>query len=137
MTLQGCRGHLQVKPLVELKRWSSDDHLTLGRGRPQSIFVELVSTRPVEPDERLPRFVEGRWATPPEDIGGPPFYALFKQACVSSIASNSGSLGLEQPAAFSLEPRLSVIVVALLRDSGALERFLELLIARFGLVLVC
>ena len=40
--------------------------------------VELVSKRPVQPNEPLPRFVGGQWATPPEDIGGPPMYEVFK-----------------------------------------------------------
>lgn len=42
--------------------------------------VELVSKRPVAPNELLPRFVSGQWATPPEDIGGPPMYEVFKEA---------------------------------------------------------
>jgi hypothetical protein len=42
--------------------------------------VELVSKRSVEPNESLPRFVGGQWATPPEDIGGPPMYEVFKEA---------------------------------------------------------
>jgi|GEM_PF-1044839 hypothetical protein len=42
--------------------------------------VELVSKRPVQPNEPLPRFVGGQWATPPEDIGGPPMYEVFKEA---------------------------------------------------------
>lgn len=42
--------------------------------------VELISTRPVEPNEPLPRFVCGQWANPPEDIGGPPMYEVFKEA---------------------------------------------------------
>lgn len=42
--------------------------------------VELVSMRPIEPNDRLPRFVGGQWATPPEDIGGPPMYEAFKEA---------------------------------------------------------
>lgn len=42
--------------------------------------VELVSKRAIKPNERLPRFVDGQWATPPEDIGGPPSYEVFKQA---------------------------------------------------------
>ena len=42
--------------------------------------IELVSKRPIEPNERLPRFVGGQWATPPEDIGGPPMYEVFKEA---------------------------------------------------------
>lgn len=42
--------------------------------------VELISMRPIEPNERLPRFVGGQWATPPEDIGGPPMYEVFKEA---------------------------------------------------------
>lgn len=42
--------------------------------------VELVSKRPVVPNEPLPRFVGGQWATPPEDIGGPPMYEVFKEA---------------------------------------------------------
>lgn len=42
--------------------------------------IELVSMRPIEPNERLPRFIGGQWATPPEDIGGPPMYAVFKDA---------------------------------------------------------
>ncbi len=42
--------------------------------------VELVSKRSVEPNEPLPRFVGGQWATPPEDIGGPPMYEVFKEA---------------------------------------------------------
>ncbi len=42
--------------------------------------VELISKRAVEPNEPLPRFVGGQWATPPEDIGGPPMYEAFKEA---------------------------------------------------------
>lgn len=42
--------------------------------------VELVSGRLVEPNEPLPRFVSGQWATPPDDIGGPPMYEVFKDA---------------------------------------------------------
>ncbi|WP_039019815.1 plasmid pRiA4b ORF-3 family protein [Halocynthiibacter namhaensis] len=42
--------------------------------------VDLVSTREVVPNEPLPRFVGGQWATPPEDIGGPPMYEAFKEA---------------------------------------------------------
>jgi hypothetical protein len=42
--------------------------------------VELVSKRSVEPNELQPRFVAGQWATPPEDIGGPPMYEVFKEA---------------------------------------------------------
>lgn len=42
--------------------------------------VELISKRSIEPNEPLPRFVGGQWATPPEDIGGPPMYELFKEA---------------------------------------------------------
>lgn len=42
--------------------------------------VELVSRRPVVPNEPLPRFVGGQGATPPEDIGGPPMYEVFKEA---------------------------------------------------------
>jgi hypothetical protein len=42
--------------------------------------IELISKRPVEPNEPLPRFVDGQWATPPEDIGGPPMYEAFKEA---------------------------------------------------------
>ena len=42
--------------------------------------VELISRRPIEPNEPLPRFVGGGWATPPEDIGGPPMYEVFKEA---------------------------------------------------------
>lgn len=42
--------------------------------------VELISKRPVEPNDPLPRCVDGQWATPPEDIGGPPMYEAFKEA---------------------------------------------------------
>ena len=42
--------------------------------------VELLSKRPVEQNELLPRFMAGQWATPPEDIGGPPMYEVFKEA---------------------------------------------------------
>lgn len=42
--------------------------------------VELISKRRVVPNEPLPRFVGGQWATPPEDIGGPPMYEAFKEA---------------------------------------------------------
>lgn len=42
--------------------------------------VELISKRPIVPNEKLPRFVGGQWATPPEDIGGPPMYEVFKDA---------------------------------------------------------
>lgn len=42
--------------------------------------IELVSKRAVGPNEPLPRFVGGQWATPPEDIGGPPMYEIFKEA---------------------------------------------------------
>ena len=42
--------------------------------------VELISKRSVEPHEPLPCFVGGQWATPPEDIGGPPMYQAFKEA---------------------------------------------------------
>ncbi len=42
--------------------------------------IELISKRPIEPNEPLPRFVGGECATPPEDIGGPPMYEVFKEA---------------------------------------------------------
>ena len=42
--------------------------------------VVPVSNRPVQEGEALPRFVGGEWATPPEDIGGPPVYEIFKEA---------------------------------------------------------
>lgn len=42
--------------------------------------IELISKRAIEPNEPLPRFVGGQWATPPEDIGGPPMYEVFKEA---------------------------------------------------------
>ncbi len=39
-----------------------------------------VSTRQMSPNEPLPRFLEGTWATPPEDIGGPSGYEVFREA---------------------------------------------------------
>lgn len=42
--------------------------------------IEVISKRPIEPNEALPHFVGGQWATPPEDIGGPPMYEVFKEA---------------------------------------------------------
>lgn len=42
--------------------------------------IVAVSTRQMVPDELLPRFLGGSWATPPEDIGGPSGYDLFREA---------------------------------------------------------
>lgn len=42
--------------------------------------VVPVAIRQMAPDEPLPRFLGGSWATPPEDIGGPPGYELFREA---------------------------------------------------------
>ncbi len=47
--------------------------------------IELVSTRTAVPNEPLPCFVGGQWATPPEDIGGPPMCEVFKEARESYV----------------------------------------------------
>jgi hypothetical protein len=43
-------------------------------------LVEVLERREMKPDEALPAFLDGAFATPPEDIGGPPIYALFQEA---------------------------------------------------------
>ncbi|MBP5857558.1 plasmid pRiA4b ORF-3 family protein [Marivibrio halodurans] len=41
------------------------------------VEIQLLDTLHVEDAERLPRFLGGAHAAPPEDIGGPPGYAHF------------------------------------------------------------
>ena len=43
-------------------------------------LVEVLERSEMKPDEALPAFLDGAFATPPEDIGGPPMYELFKKA---------------------------------------------------------
>ena len=42
--------------------------------------VELASKHSVDLNEPLPRFVSDQWAMPPEDMGDPPMYEVFKAA---------------------------------------------------------
>jgi hypothetical protein len=43
-------------------------------------LVEVLERREMTPGEDLPAFLDGAFATPPEDIGGPPMYELFQEA---------------------------------------------------------
>jgi hypothetical protein len=43
-------------------------------------LVEVLERREMKPDVALPAFLDGAFATPPEDIGGPPMYDLFQEA---------------------------------------------------------
>lgn len=43
-------------------------------------LVEVLEQREMKPDEALPAFLDGAFATPPEDIGGPPMFDLFQEA---------------------------------------------------------
>lgn len=42
--------------------------------------IEVLDLFTAAPDTPLPRFVDGKWRTPPEDIGGAPGFALFLEA---------------------------------------------------------
>ena len=42
--------------------------------------IEVVELFDMEKGARLPRFVDGKWRTPPEDVGGPPGFEMFLQA---------------------------------------------------------
>lgn len=44
--------------------------------------VEVVELFDAAPDLALPRFIEGRWRRPPEDVGGPPGFENFLDALV-------------------------------------------------------
>ena len=43
-------------------------------------LVEVLERREMKPYVALPAFLDGAFATPPEDIGGPPMYDLFQEA---------------------------------------------------------
>lgn len=42
--------------------------------------VEVLDIFAADPDAPTPRFIGGRWRTPPEDVGGPPGFAVFLDA---------------------------------------------------------
>ena len=42
--------------------------------------IEVIALFDMEKGARLPRFVDGRWRTPPEDVGGPPGFEMFLEA---------------------------------------------------------
>jgi hypothetical protein len=42
--------------------------------------IEVIELFDMEKGARLPRFVDGRWRTPPEDVGGPPGFEMFLHA---------------------------------------------------------
>ena len=42
--------------------------------------ITVLSLFEMERGMRLPRFVDGQWRTPPEDVGGPPGFELFLEA---------------------------------------------------------
>ena len=42
--------------------------------------IEVVELFDMEKGARLPRFVDGKWRTPPENVGGAPSFEMFLQA---------------------------------------------------------
>jgi hypothetical protein len=53
---------------------------TNGFGDDWHHLVEVLERRELKPDEALPVFLDGAFATSPEDIGGQPVCALFLEA---------------------------------------------------------
>ncbi|MFQ5621928.1 MAG: plasmid pRiA4b ORF-3 family protein [Paracoccaceae bacterium] len=43
-------------------------------------LIEVTGLFEAERGSRLPRFVNGKWRAPPEDVGGPPGFEMFLEA---------------------------------------------------------
>ncbi len=54
--------------------------------------IEVISLSNVENSSDLPRFISGKWRTPPEDVGGPPGFFLFLEAMQDKKHEDHGDL---------------------------------------------
>ena len=54
--------------------------------------IEVVELFDMEKGARLPRFVDGKWRTPPENVGGAPSFEMFLQAIADPAHEEHGHL---------------------------------------------